>query len=131
VNRSLKLARASGSRSQTLTSLIESVLLMRRREAIHARKGDARCADWTNRTYLLGVYDLSRMGALHFPERDSPVFQSADTTMALPPRASLRDLEYAIVLVGDEAGEEVLDPPARDTDRSRPKASVRDSAGEL
>ena len=45
--------------------------------------------------YLLGVFDDSRMGALRFKTDPSGDFLDNDATMATPPWASVRDLEYA------------------------------------
>jgi len=113
-------------------------LLMRRREAIQARKAGREARRLGEYDYLLGVYDLNRMGALRFRERTSPVFQSADAAMAAPPWASLRDLEYASSLAEREDDDESLDPwlamlmaPGSSLGGARPKASVTDAAGGL
>ena len=45
--------------------------------------------------YLLGVYDMHRMGALRFRLADTGPFLDDQTDMAAPPWAKLRDLEHA------------------------------------
>ena len=67
--------------------------LLERREALAARtEGRARRAlgDWE---FLLGVADVSRMGALRFRDDDGRYLD--DTTPAIPPMARLRELEAA------------------------------------
>lgn len=113
-------------------------VLMRRREAILARKEARPPRRLGEADYLLGVYDQNRMGALRFKERGGEVFQSSDRFMAAPPWSTLRDLEYASFLVEREEEDEVLDPwlamliaPGSSLGGARPKASVVDEKGEL
>lgn len=113
-------------------------LLMRRREAILARKEGRASRRLGESDYLLGVYDLNRMGALRFRERGSETFQSSDKSQAAPPWATLRDLEYASFLAEHEEDDEKLDPwlallmaPGSSLGGARPKASVVDAAGGL
>lgn len=113
-------------------------VLMRRREAILARKEGRAPRKLGESDYLLGVYDKNRMGALRFKERDSEVFQSADSAMAAPPWSTLRDLEYASFLAEHEDDDGKLDPwlsmliaPGSSLGGARPKASVMDDNGEL
>ncbi len=68
--------------------------LLERREAAAARvegRARRRLGDWD---FLLGVADVSRMGALRFRDSDGPYL--ADGLPAIPPIARLRELEAAV-----------------------------------
>ncbi len=113
-------------------------VLMRRREAILARKEGRAPRRLGESDFLLGVYDKNRMGALRFREIGTEDFQSADRAMAAPPWSTLRDLEYACFLAEHEEDDEKLDPwlamliaPGSSLGGARPKASVVDEKGEL
>ncbi|HOY89813.1 MAG TPA: HipA domain-containing protein [Bacillota bacterium] len=113
-------------------------VLMRRREAILARKEGRAPRRLGEADYLLGVYDKNRMGALRFKVPGSEAYQSSDAAMATPPWSTLRDLEYASFLVEHEEDDEKLDPwlamliaPGSSLGGARPKASVVDEKGEL
>ncbi len=78
-------------------------LLMKRREAIVARREERRPRVLNEVDYLLGVHDLYRLGALRFKrELDGP-FLDNDEKLATPPISSLRDLEYAAQQVEDNS----------------------------
>jgi len=113
-------------------------VLMRRREAIFARKEGRTPRRLVESDCLLGVYDQNRLGALRFKVRGSMVFQSTDSAMAAPPWSRLRDLEYASSLAESEGNDAALDPwlamliaPGSSLGGARPKASVVDERGEL
>lgn len=113
-------------------------VLMRRREAIMARKEGRPPRRLGEADYLLGVHDKNRMGALRFKIPGSESYQSADTAMAAPPWSTLRDLEYASFLAEHEEDDDKLDPwlamliaPGSSLGGARPKASVADEKGEL
>ena len=113
-------------------------VLMRRREAILARKEGRAPRRLGEADYLLGVYDKNRMGALRFKVPGSEAYQNSDAAMATPPWSTLRDLEYASFLVEHEEDDEKLDPwlamliaPGSSLGGARPKASVVDEKGEL
>ncbi len=113
-------------------------VLMRRREAILARKEERAPRRLGEAEYLLGVHDKNRMGALRFKIADSEAYQSSDTAMAAPPWSTLRDLEYASFLAEHEEDDDKLDPwlamliaPGSSLGGARPKASVVDEKGEL
>ena len=48
-------------------------LLMKRREAILAKKEDRKPKRLTEMDFLLGVYDEMRMGALRFAEKENGI----------------------------------------------------------
>lgn len=113
-------------------------VLMRRREAIVARKEGRSPRRLGEADYLLGVYDKNRMGALRFKVPDREAYQGSDAAMAAPPWSTLRDLEYASFLAEHEEDDEKLDPwlamliaPGSSLGGARPKASVIDEKGEL
>lgn len=86
--------------------------------------------------YLLGVYDLHRMGALRFRLSDKEPFLDNQTDMATPPWAKLRDLEYASSQLERSDIEndknymkwlKMLIAPGGSLGGARPKASVLDA----
>lgn len=87
--------------------------------------------------YLLGVFDDSRMGALRFKTDPSGDFLDNDATMAVPPWASVRDLEYASLKLEEEDNAwdnrwlNMLIRPGSSLGGARPKANVRDESDRL
>lgn len=115
-------------------------VLMKRREAIIARKEDRKPNILFESDFLLGVYDEHRMGGLRFKTDPAGDFLSAEKELASPPWASLRDLEYASLQLEkedyDEGGEalkwlNMLMVPGSSLGGARPKASVKDTEGNL
>ena len=115
-------------------------LLMKRREAIIARKEERKPKVLLESDFLLGVYDEHRIGALRFKLNPEADFLSADKALAAPPWASLRDLEYASLQLEadhEEADEEaikwlnLLIAPGASLGGARPKASIKDAQGSL
>lgn len=115
-------------------------VLMKRREAIIARKEDRKPKTLLESDFLLGVYDENRMGGLRFKTDPKGDFQSAEKELAAPPFATIRDLEYASLQL--EEDKEVKDDealkwlnmlmaPGASLGGARPKASVRDANGHL
>lgn len=70
-------------------------LLMKRREAINAKKEDRKPKHLTEIDFLLGVYDETRMGGLRFSLKENGPFLSNDKELATPPWTTLRKLESA------------------------------------
>ena len=112
-------------------------MLMQRRENIRARKEDRKARALTDLDYLLGVYDVSRMGALRFSlEPDGP-FLSDDKELSTPPWVTLRALESAsLAFEADEIGMQekwlnMLIAPGSSLGGARPKATVQDPNGNL
>ena len=110
-------------------------LLMRRKEAIDARKEDRKPRKLTESDFLLGVYDESRMGALRFSLEEGGEFLSNDKAFAMPPWVNLRTLENAsIAFENDESGlnekwlRELL-APGSSLGGARPKATVQATDG--
>lgn len=115
-------------------------MLMRRREAIEARKQGRPPRVLTEADYLLGVYDGNRMGALRFKASPNGAFLDDRRELATPPWASIRDLEFAsLQLERDELQEDaeyvrwlnMLIAPGSSLGGARPKANILDQNGNL
>src|SRR5258706_15309760 len=109
-------------------------MLMKRREAILARKESRKTNTLFESDYLLGVFDENRMGALRFKTSPDGEFMNNEKQMASPPFASLRDLEFAsLKLEEDEMKDDkalqwlnMLMAPGSSLGGARPKASIVD-----
>lgn len=112
-------------------------LLMKRREAIRAKKADEKPKKLVESDFLLGVYDQARMGGLRFKTEIDGDFLSNDKEFATPPWTSLRKLEQATAAFenGDSGLEEKwlkqLIAPGSSLGGARPKASVMAPDGSL
>lgn len=112
-------------------------LLMKRKEAIDARKENRKPRKLNESDFLLGVYDESRMGALRFSLEAGGEFLSKDKTFATPPWVNLRTLENAsLAFENDDSGlneqwlRELL-APGSSLGGARPKATVQAVDGAL
>lgn len=107
-------------------------VLMDRREAILAKKENRKAKILFEEDYLLGVFDLHRMGALRFKLDPKGSFLNDNTGLASPPWTSLRELEFAsLQLENKELKDEdlakwirLLLAPGASLGGARPKASV-------
>ena len=112
-------------------------LLMKRREAILAKKEERKPKRLTDLDFLLGVYDETRMGALRFALSEKGPFVSNDKDLATPPWTTLRKLESAsLAFETNEDGMEEkwlkqLLAPGSSLGGARPKASVSAPDGSL
>lgn len=115
-------------------------LLMKRREAMMARKEQRKENLLFETDFLLGVYDEHRMGALRFKIEDVGAFLNDNRAMAAPPFTSLRELEQASLRLEKE--DSIDDPdyikwlnmlmaPGSSLGGARPKASVIDPSQQL
>ena len=68
-------------------------VLMERREALAARQESRRPRALMESDYLMGVFDLYRMGAIRFKLAKDGPFLDDNASMAAPPMTSLRTLE--------------------------------------
>jgi serine/threonine-protein kinase HipA len=113
--------------------------LMKRREAILARKEERKEKTLLPSDYLLGVFDVHRMGALRFKESLDGPFLNDNKDMATPPWASLRELEHASLKFEEDNTDDteylkwlnMLIAPGASLGGARPKASIVDPKGEL
>jgi len=115
-------------------------LLMRRREAAIARKEVRNERHLYETDYLLGVYDLHRMGALRFKEKRDGPFMNHSKNRITPPFISIGELE---VISRKLEKEDVLDDPeylnwlnmimapGSSLGGARPKASIVDKENNL
>ena len=112
-------------------------LLMKRREAVRAKKADEKPKKLAESDFLLGVFDQARMGGLRFKTEPGGEFLSNDREFATPPWTSLRKLEQATAAFeNDDSGLEEkwlkqLIAPGSSLGGARPKASVMAPDGSL
>lgn len=114
-------------------------VLMQRREALLAKKENRKAKTVLESDYLLGVFDPYRMGALRFRMEPHTEFLNNDKTLAPPPWASIRELEFASLQIENQqqTDEEqfkwlnMLLVPGSSLGGARPKAGVTDEKGNL
>lgn len=114
-------------------------LLMKRREAILARKEGRKEKTLFETDFLLGVFDIHRMGAIRFKESEDGPFLNDNKEMAAPPWTSIRELEQAARIVEEENVDDeeyikwlnLLIAPGSSLGGARPKASVVDPRNQL
>ena len=114
-------------------------MLMQRKESYQAELEDRPVRKFRDSDFLLGVSDLTRMGALRFKETlDGPFLD--DNTLATPPIAQLRELEAASLHLEEQDAEskknyanwlKLLFAPGSSLGGARPKASVIDPGHNL
>ncbi len=115
-------------------------ILMRRREAELARRGNRIQKKLFEIDYLLGVYDEHRMGALRFKIDINGSFQNDNQEFTTPPWTSIRELEQISLKL--EENDVINDPdylkwlsmlvaPGSSLGGARPKASVIDENNDL
>jgi serine/threonine-protein kinase HipA len=115
-------------------------VLMRRREAVLARRESRPARTLLESDYLLGVHDAQRLGGIRFRLEKGGPFLSHESEMSAPPWTSLRPLAHASWHVQDErkaddASQEkwlqMLMAPGSSLGGARPKAGVMDETGAL
>ena len=115
-------------------------LLMRRREAAMSRKDGRKENTLYETDYLLGVFDVHRMGGIRFKTDLVGDFLNNQKEMASPPWTSLRELENAsLKLETEDAASDpeylkwlaLLIAPGSSLGGARPKASVLDDKNSL
>jgi serine/threonine-protein kinase HipA len=114
-------------------------LLLDRREALAARQERRRARALGDWDYLLGVQDECRMGALRFRAGAAAPFL-AESALAVPPVASLPELEAACLALEQDHAEDapayaqwlsLLVAPGTSLGGARPKANYREADGTL
>jgi len=110
--------------------------LMKRRAAIDARQAGKAAPTLYDIDFLLGVHDLSRMGALRFKKDLDGDFLANDPLSPTPPWASIRELQYGASLIESNVDTEevnqwlaVLMAPGSSLGGARPKANILDDEG--
>jgi len=110
--------------------------LLDRRELALSRAENRPARALRESDYLLGVFDESRMGALRFKTNPEADFLDSDSSMATPPWASVRDLEFASLQLEKEENPDsrwlnMLIRPGSSLGGARPKANIKDEYGNL
>jgi serine/threonine-protein kinase HipA len=110
--------------------------LMKRRAALNAKDQGKTAPVLYDIDFLLGVHDLSRMGALRFKRDPKSDFLDNDTVSPAPPWTSIRELQHGAEMI--EANEDtaearkwlsMLMAPGSSLGGARPKANVLDEDG--
>ncbi len=114
--------------------------LLQRRENWQARQEARKPRVLREWDFLLGVEDVTRLGALRFRRTPDAAFLAHSDALAVPPVAHLRELAAIAAAIDDErdVGQEEegrwlrqLVAPGSSLGGARPKAVVRDEAGHL
>ena len=114
--------------------------LMKRREAILAKKEERTPKKLYESDFLLGVYDESRMGALRFKLNPEGEFLNDNASFSTPLWARIRELEQASLKLEEEGAESseeylkwinMLISPGSSLGGARPKASIVDENNNL
>lgn len=115
-------------------------VLMKRREAILAKADNRPARMLRESDFLLGVYDMHRMGALRFKLESDGDFLDNNKDYSAPPWASIRELENASLELEKNIEQDnpdllkwinLLMAPGSSLGGARPKASVQDADGAL
>ena len=115
-------------------------VLMKRREAVLAKQEKRPVRTLHESDFLLGVYDLHRMGALRFKLDPNGDFLDNNKDYSAPPWTSLRELEHASLELEKNIEQDnpdllkwlnILMAPGSSLGGARPKASVQHTDGSL
>ncbi|MDL2322436.1 HipA domain-containing protein [Bacteroidales bacterium OttesenSCG-928-A17] len=115
-------------------------VLMKRREAILAKSEGRPIRILHESDFLLGVYDLHRMGALRFKHDPNGDFLDNNKDYSAPPWTSIRELERASLELEKNIEQDspdllkwlnILMAPGSSLGGARPKASVQHTDGSL
>ena len=110
--------------------------LMKRRAALNAKEQGKPAPVLYDIDFLLGVHDLSRMGALRFKREPDRDFLDNDPVSPTPPWASIRELQHGAKLI--ESNEDTIEvrkwlamlmAPGSSLGGARPKANILDQHG--
>ncbi len=110
--------------------------LMKRRAALNAKEQGKPAPVLYDIDFLLGVHDLSRMGALRFKREPDGDFLDNDPVSPTPPWASTRELQHGAKLI--ESNEDTVEvrkwlamlmAPGSSLGGARPKANIMDEHG--
>jgi serine/threonine-protein kinase HipA len=113
-------------------------MLMKRREVFAARQEGRMPRALYETDFLLGVFDGSRMGALRLKADPDGDFLNNSGEAAIPPWASIQNLEYASMMLEKEDSKNESDyakwlnmliQPGSSLGGARPKANIADRDG--
>lgn len=112
--------------------------LMKRRAMLKANELKQPVSVLYDIDFLLGVHDLSRMGALRFKLNLDGPFLDNDPVSPTPPWATIRELQYAAELIESNVDTEdvkkwlaMLMAPGSSLGGARPKANILDENNQL
>jgi serine/threonine-protein kinase HipA len=112
--------------------------LMKKRAAIHAMNSGEITPVLYDIDFLLGVHDLSRMGALRFKKDPEGSFLDDDAISPTPPWVKIKELQYGASLIESNQDTEdtrkwlaMLVAPGSSLGGARPKANIVDDYGQL
>jgi len=112
-------------------------VLMKKREKNIADKENRKPKTLLDSDFLLGVYDQTRMGGIRFKLEPDGEFLSCDNESPIPAWTTLRTLEEATrkfesddVIINEKWLEQLI-RPGSSLGGARPKATVKDTNGEL
>jgi serine/threonine-protein kinase HipA len=112
--------------------------LMKRRAVLYATELKKPAPVLYDVDFLLGVHDISRMGALRFKLNPEGAFLDNDPVSPTPPWATIRELQYAAELIESNADTEevrkwlaMLMAPGSSLGGARPKANIIDETNQL
>lgn len=115
-------------------------VLMKRREAILAKSEKRPVNPLFESDFLLGVYDLHRMGALRFKIDEDGMFLDDNKDYSAPPWTSIRELEHASLELEKNIEKDnpeilrwlnMLMAPGSSLGGARPKASIQNTDSSL
>lgn len=113
-------------------------MLLQRRENILSKETNRKQRVLTETDYLLGIQDISRMGAIRF-KTDTEASFLASEEISVPPWTTIRELENASLLFEKNLFEEnkekyylgILLQPGSSLGGARPKANVQSPDGSM
>lgn len=112
--------------------------LMKRRATLKANELGQSVPLLYDLDFLLGVHDLSRMGALRFKLNPEGPFLDNDSVTPTPPWATIRELQYAAELIESNIDTDevkkwltILMAPGSSLGGARPKANILDENNQL
>ncbi len=113
-------------------------MLLQRRENISARENGRKPKSLTEIDFLLGIQDISRMGAIRFKTDEEGVFLASEES-SVPPWTTIRELENTSYIFEkndfDVKKEKeylnILLKPGSSLSDARPKATVQDQKSNL
>lgn len=112
--------------------------LMKRRETLLAKTIGKKARNLYDIDYLLGIYDVTRIGALRFKLDPEGPYLDNNIEKAVPPWSTVRELQQAVEHYENDTDSDairkwldILVAPGSSLGGARPKANVVDEQGEL
>lgn len=112
--------------------------LMKRKAILSAKEKGIAFRNLNDIDFLLGVFDITRMGGLRFKTELEGPFLDNDSVFPTPPWAKIRDLQFAAYKIQEEDNTQaanewlnILIAPGSSLGGARPKANVLGSQNQL